>query len=77
LQMTKKQTAFSLVFFLVFLPLGIGYGGYRTVVDLPRQTDIYPRWSRLMCFIVAGVGWGIGVCGMIYQYVISRKHRDG
>jgi hypothetical protein len=43
--MTKKQTAFSLVFFLVFLPLGIGYGLYRTVVDPARPTDIYPRWS--------------------------------
>ena len=75
--MTKKQTAFSLVFFLVFLPLGIGYGLYRTVVDPARPTDIYPRWSRLMCFIVASVCWGIGVCGMIYQYIIYKKHRDG
>jgi hypothetical protein len=71
--MTRKQTSF----FLVFLPLGIGYGLYRIVVDPARQTDIYPRWSRLMCFIAASIGWVIEVCNVIYKYVIYRKYRDG
>jgi hypothetical protein len=75
--MTRKQTALILVLFWVFLPLFIGYGLYQTVVYPARPTDIYPRWSRLMWFIAASVCWGIGVCSMIYKYVIYRKHRDG
>jgi hypothetical protein len=72
--MAKRQAALFLVFFLVLLPLSIGFGLYRTVVDSARQTDVYPRWSRLMLFIAASVFWGIGVCVMIYKYIIKRKH---
>jgi hypothetical protein len=60
LQMTRKQTAFGLLMSWVFLPLAIGWGLNRTVVEPARPTDIFRRWSRLFqvtCFIVAVTCW--------------------